>query len=393
MDVNQTLLSLTESFTIAFADQVRRLQAGGIPVIGLQTGDPDFDTPAPIVKAMMEAVQHGETHYSNSRGLPELRQAVAAYLQRRYQIEADPVSEILMTHGAVHAYHTGLQAVTNPGDHVLVPDPSWQTHANMVRALGCEPIGVPARPENNFLPTLADWEAAITPQTRVMVINFPANPTGIIAPRDYLMQLNDFAAAHHLYVISDEVYERLVYEGAQHTSFASLPGARERTLLVNSFSKTYAMTGWRIGYLVAPAAIINEALKASQYSITNVAAFIQRGAIAALTDPAVEETVQAMVARYASRRQIVLDIHNQHNDTPIKLVRPQGAFYFFIDVRELGLADTVISSRLLDEAHTALVPGSVYGENGSGFLRMTIAASDEDVAEGYTRLLNWVAEL
>lgn len=392
MNLNATLSSLSESFTIAFADKVRQLQLEGLPIIGLQTGDPNFATPQPVISAMNEAIQRGETHYSNSRGLLELRTAIAENLQARHNIAVNPEREIIVTHGAVHAYHIALHTVINPGDHVLIPDPSWQTHANMVRILHGNPIRVPAHSENNFLPTLDDWRSALTPQTKVIVLNYPNNPTGAVAPYDYLQQINALAQEHDLYVISDEVYERLVYDDAQHTCFGSLPDALNRTLIANSFSKTYAMTGWRIGYLVAPEAVIDEALKASQHTITNVAAFIQRGAQTALTDPAVEEQVQDMIARYAKRRRDVLNVVAQNADSPLVIKPPAGAFYFFIDARQLNRPDTELSTELLESVHVALVPGSVYGSQGQGFLRMTTAASDEDVVTGIQRVLEWARQ-
>ena len=391
MGINQSLRNIPESFTVAFSDKVRRLKASGKPIIGLQTGDPNFDTPSPIVQAMNAAIERGETHYSNSRGIPELRIAIADYLLRRNGQNIDPDSEITITHGAVHAYHIALQAIINPGDQVLVPDPSWQTHANMVRAVHGEPVRVAGYPENQFLPTLDAWKAALSSRTTALVLNSPNNPTGVVAPRAYLEMINAFAEENDLYVISDEVYERLVYDDIVHTSFLALPDARQRTLLVNSFSKSYAMTGWRIGYLIAPANIINQALKASQYSITNVAAFIQYGAVAALTDDAVEESVQSMVRQYAKRRQAVLQAYSNASTSPIRVVRPDGAFYFFLDGRALGMPDTEISSRLLEEALVAVVPGSVYGERGSGFLRFTTAAEEADVVEGYRRIVDWAA--
>lgn len=389
--MNEQLRQLTESFTVALSDRVRQLRRQGIPVIALAAGDPDFHTPEPIIQAATQAMLRGATHYSNSRGLPALREAVAGRVQQMTGAVYNPEQEILITHGAIHAYHVALHAVLNPGETVLIPDPSWQTHANMVRLLGGQVSAVAGYSDHQFLPTMDAWKQALRPNTRALVLNTPGNPTGTVASRAYLQQVIDFALENDLYIISDEVYDALLY-GAEHVSVASFPEARERTLLINSLSKTYAMTGWRIGYLCAPAAVLDNALKASQHTITNVAEFVQHGAIFALTDPAMQQATEQMRAAYARRRETVLAIYDSYGETPLELNEPQGAFYFFIDIRKLGLTSNQAAERLLNEKHVALVPGSAYGAAGEGFLRLTTAASDEDVAEGFRRLLDWAAQ-
>ncbi|MGB7340885.1 MAG: pyridoxal phosphate-dependent aminotransferase [Phototrophicaceae bacterium] len=387
--MNNQLQQITQSFTIQLADRVRQLQRDGVPIIGLQTGDPDFNTPQAIIDAAYQAMNDGFTHYSNSRGLPALREAIANRTSNHSHVSYDPETEILVTHGAIHAYYIGLQAIINPQDEVLVPDPSWQTHANMVKIVRGVPVRVMGLPENNFLPTLEAWQASITPKTKALVINTPCNPTGSVASRDYLQALVNLAITHDLFIISDEVYDNLLY-GVEHVSTASIEGAKERTLLLNSMSKTYAMTGWRIGYLCAPVAIINNALKASQHSITNVAEFTQRAAIVALTDADVQIQIAAMRDAYAERRGRVLALYDRYGGhTPIEVIEPQGAFYFFLDARQIGLSSNVMAERLLTEAQVALVPGSAYGEAGEGFLRMTTAASLEDIEKGFSIVLDW----
>lgn len=391
MDVNQRLKSLPQSATVALADRVRQLSAEGKQIVALQTGDPDFPTPVPIVEAAHQAMREGWTHYVASRGLPELREAIAEKLGSFDRTEYDPSTEILVTHGGVHAYHCALQAILNPGDEVLIPDPIWMTHVNVARMLGAAVRRVPSRPEDRFWPRLDDWESAVSSRTVALVVNSPSNPTGSMASEEYLAALVQFAVGHNLYIISDEVYETIVFDNRKHVSVASLPGARERTLLVNSFSKTFAMTGWRIGYLAAPAIVIDQALKASQNSITNVAPFVQRAAICALTDPEVSVAVRQMVARYQQRRDLAMNILKLHAVADIDVVEPQGAFYLFLDVRGLGVSSAVIAERLLGEALVSIVPGSVYGGCGEGFLRMTIAASEEQIEGGIRGLLNWAS--
>ncbi|MBK9125783.1 MAG: pyridoxal phosphate-dependent aminotransferase [Chloroflexi bacterium] len=388
---NAELAGISESFTIALADKVRQLKAAGRQVIALQTGDPDFATPAPIVEAAHRALLAGQTHYSDSRGLIALRTAIADKIRRHTGSEYDPAGEVLVTHGAIHAYYVALQAILSPGDEVLIPDPAWQTHAQLVRVLHGVPVRVPALAEYGFMPTFEAWMAALSHRTVALVINSPNNPTGGVATAEYLAQLGQFADQHDLYLISDEVYDHLLYDGRTHTSASGV--ARPRTLLVNSFSKTYAMTGWRVGYLAAPSNLIDLALKASQYSITNVAAFVQAGALEALTNPAIDADVQTMVDAYARRRALVTEILSEHPTAPISASPPAGAFYVFLDVRRLAMPTNTIASRLLDEAGVSIVPGSAYGDHGEGFLRMTIAASESEIAAGLNAILSWAQAL
>ena len=380
---------IPQSATVAMADRVVSLQAQGRKIIGLQTGDPDFATPAAVIDAALRAMQNGATHYGPSRGTLELRKAVAAKIASVSAASYNPENEILVTHGSIHAYYCAMQAILNPGEDVLIPDPSWATHANMIGMLRGGAIRVAAPAENGFIPPLEAWERALTPQTRAIMLNWPSNPTGAIAPREYMLELANFAIRHDLWLIGDEVYDHLVYDGAKHTSVSALPGMKERTLLLNSLSKTYAMTGWRVGYLAAPERVIEHALKASQNSITCVAPFIQKAAAFALTDPGVQQDVAEMVKAYTKRRALVLQLAREHGPSPIKIVPPDGAFYYFMDMRSLGISSLEICERLLEEASVALVPGSAFGEQGEGFVRMVFTASEADIEAGFTKILNW----
>jgi aspartate/methionine/tyrosine aminotransferase len=300
----------------------------------------------------------------------------------------DPESEILVTHGGIHAYYTAMQSILNPGDEVLVPDPSWATHSNMAIMLRGNVVRVPAPAENGFIPYFESWEKAYTSKTRVIVLNYPSNPTGAYPSREYLQKLQDFAKTHDLWVVSDEVYGSLYY-GERPTCAAAFAGAKERTLLVNSLSKSYAMTGWRVGFLAAPAPVIENALKAGQNSITCVAPFIQKAATFALTDPAIQEVTANMRAAYAKRRQIVIDVARDFGESPVHVTAPMGTFYFFLDFSVLKMPSVEICEHLLEEAGVGLVPGSAFGAQGEGFVRMTIAASDEDVEAGFRAILEW----
>ena len=380
--------SIRQSATVAMADRILALKASGQKIIGLQVGDPDFATPPAVMEVAMKAMSNGLTHYTSSRGNPDLLGAIAKKLQRDEGVSYDPASEILATHGGIHAYYTGLQAILNPGDEVLVPDPTWATHANMATMLRGNVIRIPAPAENGFIPLFESWEKALTARTRVIVLNYPSNPTGAYPTREYLQKLQDFANAHDLWIVSDEVYGSLYY-GEKPTSAAAFDGAKERTLLVNSLSKSYAMTGWRVGFLAAPAPVIDNALKAGQNSITCVAPFIQKAAAFALTDPENQNATAKMRAAYARRRESVLRISHELESEKVLVTPPQGAFYFFLDFRPLKMTSLEICERILGEAGVGLVPGSAFGAQGEGFVRMTIAASDEDVEAGFRKIVEW----
>ena len=388
-NLNVQFDSLRQSPTVAMADRVLALKASGRKIIGLQVGDPDFATPPGVLEAAARAMQDGLTHYGPSKGYPELRRAAAVRLEQDNAVSYDSESELLITHGGIHGYYLAMQSILNPGDEVLVPDPSWGTHANMAVMLRAQVARVPAPAENGFIPPVESWEKALTPKARIIVLNYPSNPTGAYPTREYLQQLQDLAAKHHLWIVSDAVYENLYY-GERPTSAAAFDGAKERTILVNSLSKTYAMTGWRVGYLAAPQAVIENALKAGQNSITCVAPFVQKAAAFALTDPAVQQAAAEMRAAYSRRRELVLRLALELESEKVLVTPPQGAFYFFLDFRPLKMTSLEICERILEEAGVGLVPGSAFGEQGEGFVRMTIAASDEDVEAGFRKIVEWV---
>jgi len=391
MDLNRQFELIRQSPTVAMNDRIVAYQAAGNKIVPLQVGDPDFATPQLIKEVAFEALQSGLTHYGPSQGLLDLRRAAALKLERDNDVTYDPETEILITHGGIHAFYLALQSILNPGDEVLVPDPTWAPHANMAVMLRGNVVRVPAPAENGFLPSFADWERALTPRTRVIVINYPSNPTGVYPARAYLQKLQDFAAAHQLWVVSDEVYENLYY-GEKPTCAAAFPGAKERTLLVHSLSKTYAMTGWRVGYLAAPESIIANALKAGQNSITCVAPFVQKAAAFALSDPVVQQVVREMRSAYHRRRELVLRISRELESEKVLAIPPLGAFYFFLDCRALKMPSLEICERLLEQAGGGLVPGSAFGQEGEGFVRMTTAAAAVQGVAGFRAILNWAEQ-
>jgi aspartate aminotransferase len=386
--VNTQFELIRQSTTVSINDRIESIKAAGNKVIALQVGDPDFATPQPILNVAFQFMKEGLTHYTASQGISDLRNAAALKLERDNAVHYDPDAELLVTHGGVHAYYVAMQSILNPGDDVLIPDPTWSTHTNMVIMLRGNAIRVPAPADNGFLPTFESWEKALTRRSRAIVINYPSNPTGVYPSRNYLQKLHDFASAHNLWIVSDEVYENLYY-AEKPTSAAAFPGVKAHTLVVHSLSKTYAMTGWRVGYLAAPAKVIENALKAGQNSITCVAPFVQKAAAFALTDPGIQHAAAEMRAAYARRRQRVLDIATETGESPVRVTPPMGAFYFFLDLRALNLPSAQICERILAEAGVGLVPGAAFGEYGEGFVRMTTSASDSDVEAGFRAILEW----
>ncbi len=379
---------IRQSPTVSMGDRIMALQASGKNIVALQMGDPDFGTPSAVLDVAFKAMQSGLTHYAPSRGFLELRKAVATKLLRDEGVEYNPETEILITHGGIHAYYLAMQSILNPDDDVLIPDPSWATHANMATMLRGNVIHVPAPAENNFIPYFEAWQKALTAKTKIIVLNYPSNPTGMFPSKEYLQKLQDFAKANNLWIVADEVYGSLYFD-EKPTSVAAFEGAKERTLLVNSLSKSYAMTGWRVGYLAAPQAVIENAIKAGQNSITCVAPFIQKAAAFALTDSAIQEETAKMRAGYKRRRDLVIRLSHELESEKVKIIEPQGAFYFFLDLRALNMPSVEMCEKILEEYGVGLVPGSAFGEEGEGFIRLCIAASDEDVEAGFRKIVAW----
>jgi len=392
MNLNTQFELFRQSATVAMGDRILALKASGRNLIGLQQGDPDFATPQAVIDVACKAMQDGLTHYGPSRGFLDLRTAIAKKLIRDEGVSYDPASEIIVTHGGIHAYYSAMLSVLNPGDEVLIPDPTWVTHVNLAMMLRANVVRVPAPAEEGFIPTMDAWEKAVSPESRAIVVNFPSNPTGANPPRAYLEKLHEFAKAHNLWIVSDEVYGSLYY-GEKPVSPAAIEGAKERTLIVNSLSKTYAMTGWRVGFLAAPAPVIENALKAGQNSITCVAPFIQKAAAFALTDPDVQKVTAEMRSAYALRRALLMKLSAELESERVLVTPPQGAFYSFLDLRALKMDSLEMCERILEEKGVGLVPGSAFGDLGEGFIRMSFAASDEEVEMGFRKIVEWAENL
>lgn len=386
--MNPRLINVQESATLRIADKARVMQRQGRDVVKLQTGDPDFATPSAIIESAYRAMQSGFTHYGPTRGLPELRQAVAEKLHRDNGLTANPETEILITHGAAHGLFAAFQTLLSPGDEVLLLEPYYMSYASSVRLAGGVPVPVRSDPKGEFRVDPADVRRRITSRTRILVLNSPCNPSGTVLSSSQLRELCAIAVDANLMVVTDDVYEKLIYDGAVHHSVATLPGMAERTVTINSFSKTYAMTGWRIGYAFAPPAVTAEMLKIVQYSATNIALFVQYAGLTALTEPELRVQVEAMRLEYTRRRSLALEAAS--NSANLAALPPDGAFYLMLDVSRAGMDSVSFSTRLLDEAGVAVVPGVAFGESAEGWIRASFSVPAHDIVEGIQRMDHFI---
>lgn len=357
-------------------------------VVSLGIGEPDFVTPPPILQAGIQSLQRGRTSYTSNSGLYELRKAVVENLQQRYGAAAyDPEKEALITVGVSEAMYLAMQAILDPGDEVIVPQPCFVSYTASVILAGGTVVDLPTYAEDNFEVRPEAIRAAITPRTKALLIGFPCNPTGAVMDRAGLLEIARIAEEHDLIVISDEIYDRLVYGGHQHVMFASLPGMAARTIHLGGMSKDYAMTGWRIGYAVGPADLIGAMRKIHQYLIMSAPTTGQEAALAAFNDPATEEYVQQMVESYDRRRRL---IHQGLNEIGLECFEPKGAFYVFPSIQSTGMNEHEFCERLLLEEHVAVIPGSAFGRGGEGHIRCAYAASIEHIETALERMHRFV---
>lgn len=353
-------------------------------VISLGVGEPDFVTPAGVRDAAVRAIEDGQTKYTSNFGMIELREALADQLDRRYDVTYDPAAEVIMTSGSSEGLNIALQALLDPGDGVLVSDPYYVAYPPSVVFAGGEVQLVPAHEDHDFRLRVEDLERAVTPSTKLLLLGYPANPTGAVMTRDDLLAVAGFVERHDLFVLSDEIYDRLVY-GDEHTSFASLPGMRDRTILLGGFSKAYAMTGWRLGYVCAPAPITEAMMKVHQYIMMSAPTVAQHAAIEAIRTG--EEDVRGMVAEYDRRRRVIVDGFNRIG---LPCFEPRGAFYAFPRIDGTGLDDLAFAERLLFEERVAVVPGSAFGDHGAGHVRACYATSMDQIEEALLRIERFV---
>lgn len=381
------------------ADHVRDLPRSGIreffdivaqekEVISLGVGEPDFDTPWHIREAAIYSLEHGRTHYTSNLGLPELRSAICRYVQRNFRVAYDPRTEVIITVGVSEAIDLALRALLNPGDEVLYHEPCYVSYSpSAVLAYGV-PVAIPTRAEENFRLTAEALAAKITPRSKVLMLNFPCNPTGATQSREELEKIAKLCVQHDLIVLTDEIYSELTYDDDEHVSIASLSGMRERCIFLHGFSKAFAMTGWRIGYACAPAPLTDAMMKIHQYSILCASVMAQDAALEALEHGA--RHVEAMRREYEVRRNFIV---SRFNELGLPCFKPVGAFYVFPDVRSTGLSSRDFCLGLLEKKKVACVPGGAFGPSGEGFIRACYATSLEQIKVAMDRIGEFVVEV
>lgn len=367
-------------------ERAKTLEREGRPVLFLETGRPDFDTPAHIKQAAKRALDAGEVHYTSNYGIPALRTAIADKLTRDNGLTYDPETEVLVTVGAAEAILCAILAFAGPGDEVLYAEPSWLNYAAGARLAGAVPVPISVCESASYQIDPDDLRRHLTPRTRLLVIASPHNPTGAVQSEATLRQLADLAIRHDLLVISDEIYEKIIYDGLAHVSLGSFPGMRERTITVNGFSKAYSMTGWRLGYAAAPQPIIQTMNRVHQYTVACACSFAQAGAVAALTGP--QECVFAMVAEFRRRRDLM--VHGISAVQGLSCIRPGGAFYAWVNTAGTGMTSEEFSLKLLETECVSSVPGTVFGASGEGYVRFSFSNSYENLAEAVRRLAHFL---
>ena len=370
---------LTPSLTLSIDSKAKAMKAEGIDVCGFGAGEPDFDTPEHIKAAAQAAIETGFTKYTPSSGIPELRQAISEKFKADNGLDYKP-SQIVVSNGAKHSCYNAILATCQPGDEVIIPSPYWLSYPEMVRLAGADPVFVQTREENNWKMTADEFEAAMTPRTKMVILNSPGNPTGSVYTAEEMQAIVEVASGEDILILSDEIYEKLVYDGVKHVSVASLSQeAYNLTITVNGFSKAYAMTGWRLGYLGAPESIAKAIDAIQSHSTSNPCSFAQKGALAALKGD--QSAVEDMRAEFDLRRNYM--IQRLSTVDRVSVVAPQGAFYVLVNISQLGLSSTNFAERLLSKHHVAVVPGVAFGNDGT--VRFSYATSLDVIKKGLDR--------
>jgi aspartate aminotransferase len=387
MEISARAAQLTPSLTLSIDSKAKAMKAEGIDVCGFGAGEPDFDTPEHIKAAAIAALEAGFTKYTPSAGLPELRQAIAEKLEADNQITYRP-SQIVVSSGAKHSCYNAILATCQAGDEVLIPSPYWVSYPDMVRLAGAEPVIVQTTERNGWKMRASDFENAMTPRTKMLILNTPGNPTGSVYTREELEGIVEVAAEEDIYILSDEIYEKLVYDDIKHVSIASLSQeAYDLTITINGFSKAYAMTGWRLGYLAAPEAVAKAVDNIQSHSTSNPCSFAQKGAVAALKGD--QQPLADMRDEFGMRRNYMFDrITKIPNITAVK---PEGAFYILVNISQLGLSSQNFADRLLSKASVAVVPGAAFGDDRT--VRLSYATSIDIIKKGLDRFQDFCRTL
>ena len=379
--LNQTVLDMKPSGIRKFFDIVSEMPNA----ISLGVGEPDFDTPWHITDEGIYTLEKGRTFYTSNSGLMELRQEISAWYARKYGVHKDPATEVLITVGGSEGIDLALRALLSRGDEVIVPEPCYVSYVPCVALAGGVPVTISLKNENRFKLTAEELEAAITDKTKVLVLSFPNNPTGAIMTKEDLLPIAELAIKHDLYVISDEIYSELTYGKHPHASIGALPGMEERTIVINGFSKAYAMTGWRLGYALAPQVIAKEMTKIHQFCIMCAPTTSQYAAVEAIKNG--DKDIAKMRESYDMRRRFLL---KQFEIMGLSCFEPEGAFYMFPCIKDLGMSSDEFATTLLREEELAVVPGSAFGDCGEGFLRISYAYSIDELREAMDRLSRFI---
>jgi aspartate aminotransferase len=387
MEISSRASQLTPSLTLSIDSKAKAMKAEGIDVCGFGAGEPDFDTPDHIKAAAIAALEAGFTKYTPSAGLPELRQAIAEKLEADNQLKYRP-SQIVVSCGAKHSCYNAILATCQAGDEVLIPSPYWVSYPDMVRLAGAEPVIVPTTERNGWKMRASDFENAMTPRTKMLILNSPGNPTGSVYTREELEGIVEVAAEEDIYILSDEIYEKLVYDEVKHVSIASLSQeAYDLTITVNGFSKAYAMTGWRLGYMAAPEAVAKAVDNIQSHSTSHPCSFAQKGAVAALKGD--QQPLADMRDEFNMRRNYMYDrITKIPNITGVK---PEGAFYVLVNISQLGLSSQNFADRLLSKANVAVIPGIAFGDDRT--VRLSYATSIDVIKKGLDRFQDFCRTL
>ncbi len=356
-------------------DMAKEMESEGQMIIHLEIGKPDFDTPAHIVEAAVEALRAGKHHYSQNAGIPELRQAITDKYAEEYQLEYSPDSDVVVTNGVAEGVYVAIHALLDPGDQILIPDPRWVNYDVDAISNDVEPVDYTLYEDKNYQPDPDDIADKITPKTRMILLASPSNPTGGVNSLAVLEKIAQLAQEHDLVVLSDEIYEKIIYPPAEHVTIAALEGMKERTLILNGLSKFYSMTGWRLGYVLGEEKYLNPILRYHQYMVTSTNTFAQWGAVTALKGD--QGPAYAMVEEFCRRRDYIYEAINQIPG--FSSAEPQGTFYLFPSVKETGMDGYQMSKMLLEKARVATVPGECFGKNGAGHIRISYANSLENL--------------
>ncbi len=370
------------SATLSIAEAARRMRASGERVIELSGGEPDFATPLHIVEAVEKAIRDGYTKYTVSSGILELREAISRKYELEQEVKYDPVSEVLVTPGAKQGLFYAIMALVNSGDEVLIPDPCWISYEPIVRLAEGKMIRVATSEKDDFILNANELEKSITKKSKILILTNPNNPTGSVIDIKNIEEIARVVKKHNLIVVSDEIYEKIVFENAKCKSIATINGMKEQTVIINGFSKAYAMTGWRLGYVLAPSRIMEKIAKLQQHSATCVTAFVQKGGIAALDGP--QEVVGEMVRKYQRRRDLLLSRIGQNQR--LSCFKPKGAFYLFMNVKRINNDSAEFADQLIKTAGITTVPGAYFGPAGEGYLRISFAVSDKVIEEAINKI-------